>query len=147
MFVRGSSRLATFHKRCYMFTVAQEGDQGDWLLVYLDCCMLAHPDQPRTSHPSVCFGQARPGQARPGQARPGYPMPGCASSNLSLSLSLSVSLSLSLSLSRSLRASIAQLVDSRSCLRKALSSIPASATTGRVTKKPLPSKSAEESQP
>ena len=63
------------------------------------------------------------------------------------SLSLSLSLSLSPSLSLSLRASIAQLVDSRSCLRKDLSSIPASATTEWVTKKPLPSKSAEESQP
>ena len=46
-----------------------------------------------------------------------------------------VYISLSLSLSR---ASIAQLVDSRSCLRKDLSSIPASATTEWVTKKPLP---------
>ena len=58
-------------------------------------------------------------------------------------LSPPISLSLSLSI---YRASIAQLVDSRSCLRKDLSSIAASATTEWVTKKPLPSKSAEESQ-
>ena len=66
---------------------------------------------------------------------------------LSLSPSHSLSLSLSLPLYVCIRASIAQLVDSRSCLRKDLSSIPASATAEWVTKKPLPSKSAEESQP
>ena len=66
---------------------------------------------------------------------------------ISRSLSLSLFVSLSLYIYICIRASIAQLVDSRSCLRKDLSSIPASATAEWVTKKPLPSKSAEESQP
>ena len=70
----------------------------------------------------------------------------CLSPFVRGSLSLSLPLSRSLSLSFSPRASIAQLVDSSSCLRKDLSLIPASATTEWVTKKPLPSKSAEESQ-